>query len=117
MKSLRLATSDDFDQILLVFKNAINNMCSQGIFQWDEIYPNDALLKEDIFKKEMYVLEDNGKILSAVVVNENQEPEYQSGAWKYNNQKVAVMHRLCVEPACQNQGVGKTTIELMGDML
>jgi hypothetical protein len=45
---LLLAKIDDLNIIDEIFKNAIENMAKNSIFQWDEIYPNRNILGDDI---------------------------------------------------------------------
>lgn len=85
-------------------------MCSRGIMQWDELYPTEELLLEDFEKRNMYVLVCGGEVVCAAVINEEQDEEYSSGCWKYNDGSVAVLHRLCVHPAHQRKGYGRETV-------
>ncbi|MHB1485420.1 MAG: GNAT family N-acetyltransferase [Saccharofermentanales bacterium] len=108
--NFRLARDEDYEDIVSIFMKAIDKMNSISIYQWDELYPTKEILKADIVKQEMYVLTQDGIIVSAVVINEEQDPQYKKANWKYKNGKIAVMHRLCVNPDFQNKGIGKKTI-------
>lgn len=48
---LRIATIDDLDYVEKIFKNAIKVMDSNGINQWDNIYPNISPFKRRYFKR------------------------------------------------------------------
>jgi ribosomal protein S18 acetylase RimI-like enzyme len=67
-------------------------------------------LLEDIKNQQMYLLVDQTRILSATVLNEIQEAEYQKGNWLYTSGKIAVVHRFCVQPDFQNKGIGRETM-------
>ena len=82
-------------------------MNTQNIYQWDDIYPSYALLKEDIHNKTLFVFKNKGHIVGITVLNEQQEPEYQNISWKYQEGKVLVVHRLCIHPNFQGQGIAK----------
>lgn len=112
----RLAREEDFLFIVSIFKRAIYNMNQHGIHQWDEIYPDDSILQSDLDKQEMYVLTFGKRIVSAVV-NEEQDPQYGAAYWNYSDGKIAVMHRLCVDPDHQHHGIGKETIRCAEIML
>ena len=105
----RLATVSDADAVIDLFTQAISHMCANGIEQWDERYPTEALLRDDIAKGEMYVLTCGDDILSAVVINAQQDDEYTEGDW-HCGAHAAVIHRLCVHPKHQNQGVARETM-------
>lgn len=113
----RLAVLEDYEAILLIFKDAIRDMCLHKIDQWDEIYPNEATLLSDITKEQMYLLAINSKLSSAIVLNEEQDEEYKNGNWAYTDGKIAVIHRLCVHPDFQNVGVGKETMSCAEQLL
>jgi len=105
----RIAGAEDFAAIAEVFARAVHHTCAQGINQWDDLYPDEKLLKADIADKQMYVLCQSGDIVSAVVINEEYEEGYSIGRWN-GSDKFAVVHRLCVDSKHQNCGFGKRTM-------
>ena len=109
--TFRLAEMNDFPDVIRIFKQAVALMCSQGIFQWDELYPSEKQLLEDIKNWHMYLLTKGGNIISAVVINEEQPEEYEKAGWEYKSGRTAVLHRLCVDPAYQNMGYGSMTVK------
>ncbi|ADY55289.1 GCN5-related N-acetyltransferase [Syntrophobotulus glycolicus DSM 8271] len=106
----RLASLDDYDEVLTIYQNAIGCLCSQNIDQWDELYPSPDDLLEDIRNQQLHLLVRDAEILAAVVLNESQEEEYQKGAWLSQGPGIAVVHRLCVHPDVQNKGMGRETM-------
>jgi ribosomal protein S18 acetylase RimI-like enzyme len=78
-------------------------MDSQGIVQWDELYPTREILAMDIERREMHVLEFEGKTAGFIVLNEHQEPEYAAVQWQFPGPAL-VVHRLTVHPAFQRRG-------------
>lgn len=109
---LQKAERKDLKEIVSLYKEAISNMISNKIFQWDEIYPNEEILSEDIEKGELYLCKKDNSILSCVVINEVQDEEYQTGNWRYTAGRAAVIHRLCVHPNTQGAGIGKKMVQL-----
>lgn len=107
----RKAVQTDLNEIYLMFQSAIAEMNKNGIFQWDEIYPDKEILCSDILKQEMYLGEINGEIASAYVLNTESDDEYLNGKWEYLESSYRVIHRLCVNPKFQNRGIGKLTVE------
>jgi Acetyltransferases, including N-acetylases of ribosomal proteins len=114
---LRIATIEDLDQVDKIYKNAIEVMDSNGINQWDNIYPNKEILKEDILKGEMFLGVMDNKIACAFVLNSDYDEEYNNGNWKYRNESFNIVHRLCVNSAFQNQGIGTQSMMLIEKML
>jgi len=107
--TFRPAEARDTDEVLALFAQAVAHMREAGIDQWDERYPSAELLRGDIESGEMYVLERGGDILSVVVINEDQDGEYAQGDWRCGG-RAAVIHRLCVHPRFQHQGVAAETM-------
>ena len=114
---LRKAELNDLEEITALFKNAVEKMITNHIFQWDEIYPTRQDFEEDIRLEQMYLMTDQGKILSVFVINQQCDEQYQTGKWAYDESGAVVIHRFCVNPYCQNKGIGKKTIVCAEEML
>lgn len=106
----RIACMEDLQEVYNLVKSAIDTMIQQNIFQWDEIYPDEEVLREDILKKQLYVGIVDKQIAVIYVLNQECDEAYQNGTWRFTNEPFYVIHRLCVNPAFQNQGVGRTTM-------
>lgn len=106
----RLAEASELGEITELYYGSIRHLQELKIDQWDEIYPNEKVLAGDIMNREMYVLTDGSRILSCVVINEEQDEEYKTGDWKYREGRIAVIHRLCVRHDCQGLGLGRITM-------
>jgi ribosomal protein S18 acetylase RimI-like enzyme len=106
----RKANKEDLDEIFIIVKDAVAVMDKNNIPQWDEIYPDREVLTEDVEKNQMYVCEIDGQIASIFVLNKECDEEYKDGAWQYKDASFAVVHRLCVNPAFQNRGIGRETM-------
>lgn len=116
-EDFRLADVSDFAAVQSLFKLAISKMQAEQIDQWDEVYPDQAILAADIDRRQMYLLVIDGVIAAAIVLNEYQDEEYAAGDWNFLNGRIAVIHRLCVHPVFQDAGIGKRTIQLAEEIL
>lgn len=105
-----LAKIEDIDEIILLFENAIDSMNKQGIFQWDNIYPDKEVILNDVESNTMYVGKYGEKISSVFVINQFYDDEYNNGKWQYKDLPYLIVHRLCVNLDFQNQGVGTYTM-------
>lgn len=108
----RRAGSSDLPEINLMFQTAVNYLREQGINQWDEVYPDCDVLAKDIAEHSMYVVLSEDAIVSAVTLNEEQPPEYETVGWRIQGEKTGVIHRLCVNAQEQRKGYGKRTVLL-----
>ena len=103
----RLLQKSELPELVLLYQSAIRRMCEQGIDQWDERYPDYDTLFLDIQKKEMYGLFDEGRLVASVVLNEEQDEEYQGVSWQLRFDRIGVIHRLCVDAAQQRRGYAR----------
>ena len=100
----RLATWEDLTEISNMIEAAKQLMSEQGIEQWDDIYPVCEDFEEDIKKKTMYVAMKDAQLAAIYVISEECDDEYLKCEWE--NQKPCIIHRFCVSPSFQNNGIG-----------
>ena len=114
----RIAGMEDLEEIFHMVQNAIENMNQQGIRQWDTIYPDKVILKEDILKKQLRVGVIDGQIAVIYVLNQECDEAYQIGKWMHQTEPYYVIHRLCVNPAFQNRGIaGSAMLHIERELL
>jgi ribosomal protein S18 acetylase RimI-like enzyme len=104
MTKIRPAHIKELDVLHGIVKDATRHMDEQGIPQWDEIYPNKLILKDDVEREQMHVIEVEGRVAGLIVINEEQSPEYADVAWEYSG-RVLVIHRLTIDPTYQRRGL------------
>ncbi len=111
------ATESDIDEICALVKSAISGMDRNSIFQWDEIYPAREDFLSDIKSGNLYAGKIGEKIAVVFALNKCQDEAYKIANWTYNGEDFCVLHRLCVNPEFQNQGVAKTTLKYIEEKL
>ncbi len=117
ISALQKATADDRDAIVALVYAVVNCLNQGGIPQWDEIYPNETHVDEDIKNGELYVARADDKIVGIITLNRESEPDYQNAHWEYTGPDYRVVHRLCVLPSMQGQGVGGRMMQMAEEML
>ena len=95
--------------------DAVHTMNEQGIYQWDEVYPDASVLRYDIEQEVMYGAFQEETLLGIVVLNHDQLPEYKAIQWSLNDPHPLVIHRLCISPASQKTGIGKNLMKFAED--
>ncbi|MEG0292323.1 MAG: GNAT family N-acetyltransferase [Anaerovoracaceae bacterium] len=75
-------------------------------------YPTIENAKEKLAKGELFVGVDNGNIYGSMVLNQDQLAEYKKIKWSfvYDDDKVGVIHTLCIDPEYFGRGKGKELI-------
>jgi ribosomal protein S18 acetylase RimI-like enzyme len=110
MKIVR-AQETDAAAILKVIRACVQHLIAAGCDQWDNVYPNDATVADDIHNGSMYMAMDASLCTGVVALNERQSPEYQSVSWLTDTQRVLVVHRLAVRPEQQGHGVARLLMD------
>lgn len=100
----------DLDEISALIKEAIALMHHQGIEQWDEIYPTREDFRRDIDNDSLYKGCIDGKIAVVFTLNPECETDYLTADWEKPEVPHTVLHRFCVHPAFQHQGVGSAVL-------
>ena len=108
---IRKATLDDLDAISAIY-DAIHDSEEAGlaVIGWNRaIYPTRASGEASIRAGDMYVLEEDGRILAAAKINQKQEESYAQGTWTHEaaDSEVLVLHTLVVHPEAAGRGIGK----------
>lgn len=110
------ANTNQINEVFSVFSAAIINMEKQKIHQWDEIYPDKEIIAEDIARNQMYIGKIDNKIAVCFVLSEEYDEEYKNGKWQWPDVKFCVIHRLCVSPDFQNQGIAAETLKYIENL-
>jgi ribosomal protein S18 acetylase RimI-like enzyme len=90
----------------------IARMRAEGIDQWDEIYPDNAVIERDRAAGTLHVTRRGTHILGCVTVDTKHDPLWSGMAWIVPSEQSAVVHRLMVDPAAQRRGLAR---QLMAD--
>lgn len=100
----------NLSQTLEVLEEVKQHILNQGIDQWDESYPNKAIISNDIQKKQAYIFTENEQILAYMVLNEEYDIEYDDLNWSTPTPFI-VIHRLFVKPTAQGKGISSQMIQ------
>lgn len=107
----RKGTIADLDIISQLFEAAKEDMDNKGICQWDSIYPTREDYLEDIAKGTLYVVEHKEELIGVYVISEEADEAYQRCKWESPEDTACILHRFCVAPQYQYQGLGKEMLQ------
>lgn len=112
----RQATLAEVPQIWNILKHAIQRRKAEGSNQWQDGYPNEEVIHQDLVKGVGYVITFNDAIIAYCAVLKNDEPEYARivGKWLSTNDFV-VFHRVAVAPEFLGKGVAHKMFQFIED--
>jgi len=105
------AETGDASAVTEVIRLCVAQMRAAGIQQWDEIYPDYAVIADDIRARTLYVAREERRAVAAICLNEVQPDEYRDVAWRCRRGRVLVVHRLCVHPDWQAHGLARQLMD------
>lgn len=108
----RKATTADADQIWHILEKAIARRKAEGSDQWQDGYPNPAVVEHDIANDYGYVLAAGDKIAGYVALLINDEPAYADikGKWLTDGDFV-VYHRVAISDDFLGQGLAQKMLQ------
>ncbi len=110
---IRKAKTEDIRQIMIVFDFAKSALKDLNIDQWQNNYPNEEVIKNDLRLEQVYVVEINFKIVATFVLSFEHEVAYENieGVGFKDSGKYGVIHRIAILDAYKGQGIGDKIIE------
>lgn len=108
----RRAVYADLNKILEIIRQAQGYFKSKGINQWQNNYPNEEVIKNDIENKRGYVLVDGDIIVGTVSVSFDGEKTYDyiEGEW-LSSIDYAVVHRIAVRSEYKGRGLASIILK------
>lgn len=102
---IRLANNNDLNTLMDITHRCIDHLDSQAIYQWDEIYPSEKDLREDIEAQCLYSITDDDMVCGCICINQTEYPGYESADWR--GSAFLVIHKVIIDPQKEGQGFGK----------
>ena len=109
----RLAKINDLKAIMKIIAEAKDYLKSAGIDQWQQGYPNQEVISEDILNQNSYVLIKEDKIVSSAALIFAEDKSYNKiyeGKW-LSNEEYAAVHRLAVARDYKGKELGKVLLK------
>lgn len=112
---IRKANSNDINAVALLYEeiHTAEENGKQTIGWIRGIYPERKVAEMAIERDDLFVLEVDGKICGAAIINKIQVESYQLGKWKHHvdDSQVCVLHTLVISPNSSRKGYGKAFVE------
>ena len=114
MIKLRKAILNELKDVLTIIQDGQSFLKSQGLDQWQNGYPNETSITNDINNGNCYVLIDNEKIVATAAIIYDKDPNYDiiyEGKW-ITDLPYVVIHRIATKQEYRNKGYASKIIEL-----
>jgi ribosomal protein S18 acetylase RimI-like enzyme len=107
---IRQSTLKDVPSIMTIIDDAKAYLASQNIDQWQNGYPNEEQVKNDIEKEESYVVvNDENQVMATSMFTLRKEPTYRvviDGKWIVPEEETyGVIHRLAIKKEYRKLGL------------
>jgi ribosomal protein S18 acetylase RimI-like enzyme len=110
------ASLNDLPEIIALVQAVIVEMNRSNIDQWDEVYPDEATIENDILTNSLYKYEIGGAIAAIITINNQGSPEYDEIPWSDTSNNFIVVHRLAVLPVYQGKGIAKSLMRFCEEL-
>ncbi len=94
-------------EITTLFSEVIKKMQEDGINQWDDNYPDNQSIMNDLQEGTLFGILQDEKVIAVVTLNEQYSPQYDALSWSLPTEDYLIVHRLAVHPLHQNKGLAK----------
>lgn len=115
MMIFRHSTKEDIPEILAIIEDAKALLKSLQIDQWQNGYPNQEQIENDIKNKESYVVVKDNTIIGTTMFTLQKEPTYEvihNGSWIVSKEKpYGVIHRLATSAKYRKMGIAQFIFE------
>lgn len=113
---IQLAEISEIDQILNLTSACAYKMNEEGIYQWNDSYPNYKVFRQDIEREELYLFKLENKIVGCIVISRVMDDVYQTIQWLTKNRNNYYIHRLAVHPDYQGKGIARKLMDFAEDL-
>ncbi len=108
---IRPANISDIEPILDITKSCALHMINNGVFQWNEYYPDKASFINDVRNDELFVYCVSEKVVACISLCKEMDKVYEPVHWKTINDNNLYVHRVAVHPDFQKKGLGKSLMD------
>lgn len=107
---LRRAQLQDLPAIMKIIDDAKELLKKNGSPQWQNGYPNQETLTQDLAMQTNWVLINDNKVAATATLQLTPEPTYRNitqGQWQQPDEPYATIHRVAISSNYRGQGLSK----------
>ena len=108
---VRKATAADLQAVSNIYDeiHTVEESGNSSVGWIRNIYPTSDTARNALQREDLFVAEEEGKIVGAAIINQQQMDSYEHAHWNYiaPAQEVMVLHTLVIDPKITGKGYGK----------
>ncbi len=102
---LEPAAAADIGDLVALTRDCVAHMRSLSIDQWDEVYPDEAVLARDIAEGTQYVMREGGRLVACLALDRRLDSLWDGLDWSPDGDPAGAIHRVMVHPGQQGRGL------------
>ena len=90
----------------------------RAVIGWERgVYPTENTARKALADGELFVDEEDGKIIGAAIINQRQVDVYAGAPWSFavSDDEVMVLHTLVISPKAGGRGYGRRFVQFYED--
>ena len=112
---IRRTEMSDLEALMPIFDEARATIASLGIDQWQNGYPNRAVITADVDRSQSYCVESDGEVCGTFALIRDGEPTYNEifdGEWLTGDgrEHYFAIHRVAISVKCRGKGISTAII-------
>lgn len=108
--SIRKATGGDIDAVAEIYELIhTEEEAGRSTTGWKRgVYPTRAVAETAVQRGDLFVMEDEERVVAAAIINHIQVDIYAGAPWQYDapDEQIMVLHTLVVDPRVKGRGLG-----------
>lgn len=116
---IRKATESDIPGVSALYDDIhTEEESGRAVIGWEwGVYPTESIARKALADGELFVDEEDGKIIGAAIINQKQVDVYAGAPWSFaaSDDEVMVLHTLVVSPKAGGRGYGSRFVQFYED--
>ncbi len=116
MKKLGLVQEEQFDLAMALINEAKAHLKAQGIDQWQNGYPDEMCIHQDIQNQKGYFFMEDEEVIGYLVIDYDGETSYEDlkGEW-HTEKPYVVVHRMAFTSDLRGKGFSTAAFDLVAE--
>lgn len=111
---VRYGNISDLDDVLEMLNLCKIDMKERNLNIWNDNYPNEEIIKDDLLSNDSVVYDLNGKVIAFLAMKPNMKDEYED--YYSNHKNYIFIQRVMVHPSYRRMGYGQQILNFIENL-